>query len=111
MNATIKSILDTFGYPAEFQDYDGAADTYFVFNYADDRGANYADDAPQEIQYSIQIHLFCPKSFNFLSLKTQVREALFAAGFSYPTVQSNYESDTKINHVVWECEYVKAREV
>lgn len=111
MNAIIQTLLLTLGYPVEFLDYDGGALSYFVWNYADDRGGDYADDAPNTTVYSIQVHFFCPKSFDFIALKTQVRELLFNAGFSYPTIQIFYESDTKVNHIVWECEYVRAREV
>lgn len=111
MNAILKALLETLNHPAEFLEYDGGKTSYFVFNYSDDRGGEYADDAPQSNIYSMQIHFFCPKSFDFTSLITQVRELLFSNGFSYPTVQTMYESVSKINHIVWECEYVRAREV
>ena len=111
MNEIIKTLLSTLGHPVEYMDYDGGKTSYFVFNYADDRGDNFADDTPQVNVYSVQIHFFCPKSFDYTSFKIQVRDLLFNNGFSYPAVEHNYESDTKINHLVFVCDYALTKEV
>jgi hypothetical protein len=88
--------------------YSGTADTYIVFNYADDRGGTFADDMPQDDIASIQIHLFCPGKFDYMTLKKQIRSKLFEAGFSYPSVQTFYEKGSTPsadkNHIVFECE-------
>ena len=113
VNSIIKTCLDTNGYPAEFNDYDGLALTFFTFNFADERGNLFSDDEPEMVQTSVQIHFFSPKTFNHLALKNKVRNDLFALGFSFPTVQTFYEDDgiNPLNHLVFECEYVAAREV
>jgi hypothetical protein len=85
--------------------YTGTADTYIAFNYADDRGETFADDVPEDDIASLQIHLFCPGSFNYMALKKQIRSKLFQAGFSYPEIAlETYEEDTDKNHIAFECE-------
>lgn len=84
--------------------YTGTAKTYIAFNYEDDRGELFADDEPEIDKAYMQIHLFTPGSFNYMTLKKQIRQALRKAGFSYPTVQSYYESDTDKNHIIFQCE-------
>ena len=113
VNSIIKLCLETNGYPVDFMDYDGGALIYFTFNFADERGDMYGDDVPETVHSFIQIHFFSPKTFNHLALKNKVRNDLLALGFSYPTVQTFYEDDgvAKFNHLVFECEYVAAREV
>lgn len=113
VNSILKTCLETNNYPVEFMDYDGSATTYFTFNFVDERGELFCDDAPEMVETYVQIHFFSPKTFNHLALKNKVRNDLLALGFSYPTVQTFYEDDgaTKLNHLVFECEYVAAREV
>jgi len=111
VNSTIKTILDVYGYPVEFMGYEGLLKTYFVFNYSDDRGDAYSDDSPEFNMVSVQIHFFSPLTFNHLILKKQIRNALFENGFTYPTVQTFYESDTKLNHLIFECDYTEPKEV
>jgi hypothetical protein len=111
VNSIIIGALATNGYPVEFNDYDGSALTFFTFNFADERGGLFCDDQPEAVQTSVQIHFFSPKTFNHLALKNKVRNDLLALGFSYPTVITLYEDDSKLNHLIFECEYVAAREV
>lgn len=114
VNSILKSCLDTNGYPVEFNKYEGSAYPYFVFNFADERGVEFCDDQPEMIETSIQIHLFCLATFNHLALKNKVRNDLSALYFSFPTVQTFEETDEsgiRLNHLVFECEYVAAKEV
>lgn len=83
--------------------YTGTNETYITFNYEDDRGEVFADDEPLIDVAYMQIHLFCPRAFNFNQLKKQIRSALFKVGFSYPEVQPLYEDDKEINHIVFFC--------
>lgn len=86
--------------------YTGTAEIYIAFNYEDDRGEMYADDAPEVDKAYMQIHLFCPDNYNYTVLKKQIRSRLFCAGFSYPSVSEFYEKDTRKNHLVFQCEIV-----
>lgn len=108
MSELIYALLNSFSYPVEYMAYTGSASAYFVYNFADERGALFADDAPCEIVYSIQVHFFAPLEFDHVDLKKQVRQALFAAGFTYATIQTFYEKETA--HLVFECEYAEATE-
>lgn len=116
-----KLILDTLkplGHPVVFNIYEGEwidgkfvkKDIYITFNYEDERGELFADDEPiTDIAY-LQIHLFAPINFNFMSLKKQIRSRLFRAGFSYPTITTIYEEETKTNHLVYQCSIEGASE-
>lgn len=82
--------------------YTGTEKTYITFNYEDDRAIDFADDTPQTDIATIMIHLFTPT--NYMALKKQIRLKLFQAGFSYPSITEFYETDTKLNHIVFQCE-------
>lgn len=84
--------------------YNGTATTYITFNYEDDRAVEFADDTPITDVAYLQIHLWCPRTYNFYSKKAQIRKALFKAGFSYPQITTLYEDDTEINHIIFQCE-------
>lgn len=103
VNALIISTLSSIGYPVAFPVYNGTATTYITFNYEDDRAIEYADDAPTIDAAFLQVHLFMPDTFDFMAVKKQIRAKLFKAGFTYPVVTSFYESDTKTNHIVFQC--------
>jgi hypothetical protein len=105
VNSTIMNALLPLGYPVCQGHYTGVEDTYIVFNYADDRGMTFADDAPEDDVVSIQVHLFCLGKFDYRKLKKLIRVKLFNAGFSYPSIPlDTYESNTDKNHIVFECE-------
>ena len=84
--------------------YTGTNKTYITFNYADDRAAIFADNEPQIDIASMQIHLFMPDTLNPMTLKKQIRSKLFRAGFSYPEITRVHEDDTKLNHIIFECD-------
>ncbi|MFA7256794.1 MAG: hypothetical protein WC047_04400 [Kiritimatiellales bacterium] len=110
VNALVKTTLASLGYPVAFLNYSGTATTYITFNYEDDRAIEYADDKPIIDAAYIQVHLFAPGTFDFMSVKRQIRFKLFKAGFTYPTVTSLYETETKTNHVVFQCSISGASE-
>jgi len=104
VNSLIINTISPLGYPVVPSKYTGTNPTYIVFNYVDDRDEVFADNEPIiDIAY-MQIHLFCPVTFNFHTLKKQIRSKLFKAGFSYPQITTLYEDETSKNHIVFECE-------
>lgn len=109
VNKLIIDTLSPLGYPVayiKYKPYTGepVSDKYFTFNYADDRGINFADDVPQhEIAY-MQIHFFAPLKFPHTALRKDIRKRLFSAGFTYPTIVTLTEEDNEIIHLVFECE-------
>lgn len=109
-NKAIISALKPFGYPCKPNLYDGKEKKYFVFNTADERGADYGDNEPGCILVNMQIHFFLPLGENHIAEKKKVREALFAAGFTYPVVTELIEAENNIRHIVYECDITEERE-
>lgn len=108
-NKLVIDTLSPLGYPVAFIKYKPAtgetpSDKYFTFNFADDRGINFADNAPQNEIVSMQIHFFAPLKFNHTVLKKEIRKKLFDAGFTYPAITTLTEEDNEIVHLVFECE-------
>lgn len=104
VNPIIINALKSEGLPVVPGIYTGTADKYYTFNYEDDRGEIFADDTPQIDVVSIQVHLFVPLEFNYISIKKRTRSRLFGAGFSYPSITERDETDTKKKHIIFKCE-------
>lgn len=86
------------------QVYTGEAPEYIVFNYSEYPLA-FADDEPQSIGYSVQVHLFMPLKANPNTKKTAIKNALYAAGFTYPSIQDVTDEG---QHYVVETTYSEA---
>lgn len=104
MNEKIINALIELGYPIKADKYTGQEKTYFVFNYADIRGTEFADDEPGIELYSIQVHFFTDYPFDYTKLIKSVKRKLHGAGFSWPSSQVLYENDTNKIHIVFTCE-------
>ena len=101
VDARIMTALTPFGY-----DIDNAVSftknkTYFAFNYTV-IPVDFGDDAPWHERFLVQVHFFCPLNVNITALKTSVCRALFAAGFTWPSIMN--ASDENGRHIVFECE-------
>lgn len=86
----------------EPQVYTGDAQEYIVFN-CSEYPLEFADDAPQMVGHSIQIHLFMPLKVNPNEKKESIKNAVFAAGFSYPSIQD--VTDEEGQHYVFMSTY------
>ena len=84
------------------QVYTGTATEYIVFNYSE-YPLEFADNAPHTVGYSIQVHLFVPLKANPNTMKTSIQNALFTAGFSYPSIQD--VTDDEGQHYVFQTEF------
>lgn len=102
VNKEVIGMLKELNYPVEFMNYDGNKLNYFVFNFDDERSVHFGDDTPIYETYSMQLHFFCEKTFNYLELKDKVKKILFNNGWSYPTTYQLYEQDN--NHIVFSTE-------
>lgn len=87
------------------QVYTGDAQEYIVFNYSE-YPLVFTDNAPRMAGYSIQIHLFMPLKVNPNAKKESIKNALFSAGFSYPSIQD--VTDNEGQHYVFETNYNEA---
>ena len=91
--------------------YNGTATPYIVFNMADSRGELFSDNKPKLDTTAMQIHYFCPATSSYHIHKAQIRKALFDNGFTYPTISELYEEDTKLSHLIFECETKEISEI
>ena len=87
------------------QVYTGDAKEYVVFNYSE-YPLVFADDEPQTVGYSVQVHLFMPLKVNPNTQKESIKIALFTAGFTYPSIQDVTDEDGQ--HYVAETTYSEA---
>ena len=104
----IIAAIKPFGFPYAPDIYEGSGESFFVYNYADERAVFYADDAPAAVKASVQIHLYIPAEDNFIELKNKVRGALHRQGFTYPEVTVLREA--KKRHIVFECDIEEEEE-
>lgn len=110
INLILRTALLPLGYPVEFMTYSGSEEKYIVFNIEDERAEFFADDEPQEDIVYLQVHFYCPETYNHMSDKKSIKIKLHEAGFSYPTIQTFHENDTKYNHIVFQCHITGASE-
>lgn len=81
--------------------------TYCTFNYSE-LPDDFGDDAPGAMRYLVQVHLYAPwktgdgESNDTMATRKALRRALFAAGFTYPSVENS--SDESYQHFVFEFE-------
>lgn len=104
VDAALKNALDGFGFPVEKSVYMGKEKTYFTFNYAT-YGNNFADDAPQNETYLVQVHFFAPLGGNILKQVKNVKKALFNNDFTW--AETTDATDENGRHIVFECETTK----
>ena len=58
-------------------------DSFITFTYST-AGEDFADDLPRRERYRISVHVYCPLSLDSVSLRQQIKQDLFDAGFSWP---------------------------
>jgi hypothetical protein len=98
VNASVINALTSLNLPVHANVYNGTADEYITFNYADERPALRADDTDILDETTIQVHYFTRG--NPQTNKKTIRRLLRAAGFTIQSTQEFYESDTGYFHVV-----------
>lgn len=104
VNEKIMQALKPLGIPVVADFSGGGEKEYITFNCASDEAALSADDGPVEVVASMQIHYFLPMDRDYLSIKKQIRNALFSAGLTYPSVEHLTEPEGNIRHLIFECE-------
>lgn len=67
-------------------------------------GESFADDAPQAEKVLVAIDFYCPMTFPAETRKSEVKKALFAAGFTWPSTTES--GDSQYRNIVFECEIV-----
>ena len=105
IESRIRLALDALGYKVYPDTYDGSDKTYFIMNYntiPDDFGCN----QPQHERALIQVHLFCPHTFDSVKLRKDIKLALLGAGFTYPSMTNASDEDGQ--HWVFEFQVAEA---
>lgn len=104
----IRDAVISFGDPVENGVYQGEAKSYYTFNY-ESLGTDFGDDEPGHERYIIQLHYFAPFGVNITQRIRQTKQAIFAAGFTWPEVVNADEENTR--HRVFEFEGAEGAEV
>lgn len=104
INKTIRDALLPFGFPVEFEIYNGESDTYFTFQYST-MPDEFSDDTPNSERYIVQVHFFCPLTVDNLATVQGVKETLFGAGFQYPDTATGTDEDCR--HVIFDTEFLE----
>jgi hypothetical protein len=104
VNEIIMNAIKNVGYTAYADTYIGNDHAYITFNFADERGIKFEDDEEILTRYSMQIHLFCPKDYDYTQLKKDIKKELKKSRFSGISIQNLYESETKKRHIIFECD-------
>lgn len=100
VNSMIITAFASLNLPVSANVYEGSADEYITFNYADERPVLSADDVDQLDETTIQVHYFTRG--NPQTNKKSIRRLLRAAGFTIISTSEFYETDTKFIHIVVE---------
>lgn len=82
--------------------YVGTAEEYVVWNYSIIPEI-WADSTPHAARYLVQVHLYSPREKNPAEAILELDRALWAAGFTWPSVTN--ASDEEGQHHVLQCEY------
>lgn len=98
VNFMVVNALSSLSLPVSANVYNGTAEEYVTFNYADERPALRADDEDILDETTIQVHYFTRTDPS--TNKKSIRRLLRAAGFTIQSTQELYESDTEYFHVV-----------
>ena len=108
VNAKIIASVAPYVPDCVFGSYEGTSTTYCTFIFPQDSVAVNGDNGAILDNTAVQLHLFTPG--NYLTLKKQIRASLLNNGFTYPQVTCLYETDTKLNHIIFECDIISASE-
>lgn len=105
VEARIVAALGGFGDPVEKSTLYAAAGKrprrYYTFA-CQSFGDAYGDDEPGWERWLAQVHLFAPVADNCIRRAAQTKRALFAAGFTWPSMVDASDEDGQ--HYVFECE-------
>ena len=104
VEARVKAALDGFGDPVEKSLLHAAAGEYppryYTFQ-CNSIGADFGDDAPGCERWLVSVHLFAPLCEDCVGRARATRQALFAAGFTWPRMVDATDQDGQ--HYVFEC--------
>jgi hypothetical protein len=105
VNKLLRDALLPFGDPVEFGEFVNLpgenAERYFQFGWTT-VNEDFADNAPGHQRFLITVEFYCPRSYDCIERNKQVQQALFAAGFTWPSITT--DADKTGQHIIFECE-------
>lgn len=102
----IAAALDSVDVVNYARTYTGTEERYAVYD-APTVPILFGDQAPYLERYLVSVHYFCPVGENTLALQRQIKQALFEADFTWPSVTPG-ASGADYQHLVFECETEEA---
>lgn len=113
LNTVIIDLLSQTGLPVEQDEYIGKCCKYIVFTYADETPTEFANNKPIADTAYLQIQLVTPKSFNYHSVKKEIRNLLENEDFIVTSTRSflgdKFSGTERIRQTVFECQYTESR--
>lgn len=103
VNQIIIASLSSLGLDVVPNKYDGSAEEYITFNYADERPILHADDEEQADETIVHVHYFTKTDPQ--PIKKTIRTLLKSAGFLISSTSELYEDDTGYTHIIVEVNY------
>lgn len=110
VNSKIREAVTPYVSACVFGAYEGTDETYCYFIFPQDDVALSGDNEAVIDRVAVQLHLFTPNTTDYTTIKKQIRSSLLKSGFSYPAVTCLYETTTKLNHIIFECDILYASE-
>lgn len=105
VNQRIQKAVRPLSIPCAANEYTGEKPIYLVFTVSP-LPVDFADDFPQHIKNLIQLHLYCPRTYNTVLLRKQIKKLISQAMFTYPIETDASEKGAQ--HIVFEFEDVEA---
>lgn len=87
--------------------YSGRKTRWIVFNYADERGVNFAEDTNQDEKCEMQVHLYTPLEEDYMELKEKIKKYLKTIASSDVRIRTLYEQEKKMRHLIFEFEMLE----
>lgn len=78
-------------------------DQWIVYRPETDQVSLRGDDEDLEWTHYVQVHWFAKGQINYTDARKKIRSLLRKAEFSVTEIYCNYETDTKITHLVVSC--------
>jgi len=83
VEADVSTAVSFTGIPVYRKRNTGTASTYFILM-VDSVPTRFRNNRPTKVRYSIVLHLVAPITYDDVSIRDSIKDALFSAGFSYP---------------------------
>lgn len=112
-NSVILGLKDIVNCPVAPDEYIGDKNKYICFVYADEVGVEWADNVEQAVRADIQITLYCPSTYNYMSDKKKIKNYLVQNGFDVTSISSFLEvlaDGSRQRHLVFTTGYYNFEE-